>query len=79
MHCKECGEDWGTTVKIDGCTWPCLKISAFAVEYPQGNIKRNMYKKWSEFPVEIPEATIAELLQNDESLDLDLDDDFDLE
>lgn len=33
-----------------------------------------MYKKWSEFPIEIPEAQLSELLQNDESLDLDLDD-----
>ncbi|XP_031569525.1 interferon-induced helicase C domain-containing protein 1-like, partial [Actinia tenebrosa] len=78
VHCKECDEDWGTTVKIDGCTWPCLKITAFAVEYPQS--KRNMYKKWSEFPIEIPEAQLSELLQNDESLDLDLDDmNFDFE
>jgi hypothetical protein len=48
-----------------------LKISSFAIEYPDN--KRSMYKKWSEFPLEIPEAQLSEILEMDDSLDLDLD------
>ncbi|KAK3735713.1 hypothetical protein QZH41_010147 [Actinostola sp. cb2023] len=73
VHCIHCDEDWGVTVKIDGLTWPCLKVRSFVIE-DKG--QRRTYKKWSEFPYEIPEAGLSEIIEMDDSLD---NDDLDLD
>lgn len=39
------------------------------MELPNG--KRTTFKKWSDFHFEIPEATVSEIIERDDTLDTD--------
>ena len=71
IYCKNCGQDWGVTVRINDVEWLCIKISSFVVQFPGPNPQRIMKKKWKDLPFGIEEATFEELWQQAEHEDED--------
>lgn len=80
IYCKECREDWGVTVLINGMEWMCIKISGFVLQFPEPKARRLTLKKWKLLPFTIQEATFEELMQQAQQQEPkdDLDDEFSL-
>ena len=68
VHCKECDEDWGVTVVIDGKEWICLQVSGFLLQYADG-VKPRMHKKWKDVLFEVPEITPEDEEEEEEEED----------
>uniref|UniRef100_UPI00398F3DE4 interferon-induced helicase C domain-containing protein 1 n=1 Tax=Pristiophorus japonicus TaxID=55135 RepID=UPI00398F3DE4 len=55
IHCKNCGQSWGTMMVHRGVNLPCLSIRNFVVFIDDKNFDKDTYKKWSEVPFKLPQ------------------------
>ena len=82
IFCKECRQNWGVTVQVNGGEWCCLKISYFALKLIPSSDQLSIFKKWKDAPFHVEPVTPSELLrmscQNGDA-DVMMIDDLDLE